>query len=150
MYTYAMETVGQVKSDILPLLDLHYDELTLNKDVMKLAPDWAKYQALEDNNQLLAFTVRHGGVLVGYSVWFTDVHIHYAGSLTAHNDVIFLHRDFRKGTTVGRELIDFSEKMLKAFGVDKCYWHIKFKQDWSAILLRRGYQREDMIVGKAL
>lgn len=148
--TYAVETVAQVREDIAPLLELHYDELTLHKDVMTLAPDWQRYEMLELADKLLAFTARDDGRLIGYSVWFVDAHIHYAGTLVAANDVIFLHRDYRNGTRAGRELIDFSEKTLKEYGVDKAIWHIKFKNDWSAILRRRGYEREDFTVGKIL
>lgn len=147
---FATETVAQVRADIAPLLDLHYDELTLHKDVMQLAPDWPRYETLEDADKLLAFTARDDGQLIGYSVWFVDAHIHYAGTLVATNDVIFLHKNYRHGTSAGRDLIGYSEQMLKSFGVDKAIWHIKFKNDWSAILRRRGYEREDFTIGKIL
>lgn len=146
---YAVETVEQVRPDIGALLQLHYEELTADKEHVALAPDWGRYLSLEALDKLLAFTVRDEGKLIGYSVWFVDAHIHYKDLLVAANDVIFLHKDYRKGGT-GKKLIDHSEHMLKWFGVDKVIWHIKFKQDWSAILLRRGYAKEDFTVGKIL
>jgi GNAT superfamily N-acetyltransferase len=148
--TFATETVAQVHADIMPLAQLHYDEITLHKHVMKLDPDWPRYEQLERDHKLLGFTARDDGNLIGYSTWFLDAHIHYAGALVASNDMIFLHKDYRNGTTIGRDLIDYSEKTLKEYGVDKAIWHVKFNHDWSAILRRRGYEREDFTVGKIL
>jgi hypothetical protein len=98
----------------------------------------------------MAFTARDGEKLIGYSVWFLDAHIHYADALVASNDVIFVHKSYRKGSSVGTDLITYSERMLKQIGVNKALWHIKFDHDWSAILRRRGYANEDFIVGKIL
>lgn len=149
--TFATETVAEVQADIEPLLALHYDELCASKEWMALAPDWDRYIALENMDRLLAFTARDDGKLIGYSVFFVDVHIHYRGNLIANNDVIFVHRDYRKGSRTGLDLIAYSEQQLKLICVQvKVIWHIKFKQDWSAILRRRKYVPEDFTMGKIL
>jgi hypothetical protein len=148
--TYGVESVAEVRRDIGPLLELHYEEVAMHKDAISLAPDWARYEALEAGNRLMAFTARDDGQLIGYSAWFMDMHIHYAGALIATNDVIFVHKDYRKGCSAGTDLILYSEKMLKQIGVTKAVWHIKFDHDWSAILRRRGYVNEDFTVGKIL
>jgi GNAT superfamily N-acetyltransferase len=148
--TFATETVDEIRPDIGPLLELHYNEVAMHKDSISLAPDWARYYALEQQHRLMAFTARDDGKLIGYSVWFMDMHIHYAGALIASNDVIFVHQDYRKGSAAGTDLILYSEKMLKQIGVNKAVWHIKFDHDWSAILRRRGYVNEDFTVGKIL
>lgn len=148
---YNTETVDEVRADIAPLLALHYDELCMHKDDMELAPDWDRYYALEQANRLLAFTVRDDGALIGYAVFFVDVHIHYAGTLTAMNDVTFVHKDYRSRSRAGLNLIAYSEHQLKKICVKvKVIWHIKFKLDWSPILLRRGYTPEDFTVSKIL
>lgn len=149
--TFATETVDEVRGDIEPLLELHYEELCQHKEAMELAPDWDRYYALEQANRLLAFTARDDGVLIGYAVFFVDVHIHYKGMLTAMNDVTFVHRDYRSKTRAGLNLIAYSEHELKKVCVKvKVIWHIKFKLDWSPILLRRGYTPEDFTVSKIL
>ncbi|NUX58645.1 GNAT family N-acetyltransferase [Paraburkholderia youngii] len=148
--TFATETVDEVRPDIGPLLEKHYEEVAMHKDAISLAPDWARYQQLENQDRLMAFTARDDGRLIGYSVWFMDMHIHYAGALIATNDVIFVDKDYRRGTNAGTDLILYSEKMLKQIGVTKALWHIKFDHDWSAILKRRGYGREDFTMGKIL
>lgn len=170
MITFDTESVGDVHDDIEELIQEHYEELCGNRDIIKLAPDWNRYYALEEANKLLVYTVRDGGILVGYSVWFVDVHIHYSGQLFANNDIIFLsksHRNvttpwtvalatikrwmgFAPGNSVGKQLIAYSEAQLKLIGVTKAIWHIKFRLNWSPILFRRGYEREDFTVAKIL
>lgn len=167
---FATETVDEVATDIVDLIEEHYAELTAHKDVIFLAPDWARYRALEDASKLMVFTARHGDTLVGYSVWFVDCHIHYKHQLFANNDIIFLHKAYRSPTTwwtvtqstvkrwlhmkpsnsIGKQLIAYSESQLKLIGVTKAIWHIKFKLNWSPILFRRGYEREDFTVAKIL
>lgn len=148
--TFATETVADVRGDIGPLLQFHYDELAMHKDAISLAPDWQRYLALEQARRLLVFTARDDEHLIGYAAFFVDVHIHYSGSLVASNDVIFLHKDYRRGSTAGADLITYSEDTLRTYGVNKVLWHIKFKFNWSAILKRRGYAPEDFTMGKLL
>jgi hypothetical protein len=135
--------------DIKPLLELHYQELTLNKEHIKLDPDWHKYSILAKNKSLVVITARDQGKLVGYSVFFITNHLHYQQNKMANNDVLFLHEDYRKGTT-GIKLIKESEKALKDLGIIKILWHIKFAKDFRKILYRLGYHDEDAIVGKIL
>lgn len=150
MLTYQSETYEQVENDIKPLLDLHYQELCLHKEVVQLAPIWEKYKILWDQHKLLIFTVRDDGELIGYSVFFTDAHIHYGGLLIAINDVIFVHADYRSTTRAGLKLIDFCDAEMEMLGVDKVIYHVKFKKDWSAVLLRKRYEKEDIVLGKML
>lgn len=172
---YAIETVEEVRYDITDLIRLHYAELTHDKDQIDLAPDFDRYQALEDAGKLAIFTVRKedtdDDLLIGYAIFFIDQHIHYKHQSFANNDIIFLHQDYRTkhtpwtilrsrvrsmlgikkaSSSIGSNLIDFSEQQLKLMGVTKAIWHIKFSLDWSAILKRRGYHREDFTLGKIL
>ncbi len=60
------------------LLDLHYAELTQDKDLMKLDPDWDKYKFLEDNGKMFTILAYdEGEMLVGYSVNVIDTTLHY-------------------------------------------------------------------------
>lgn len=139
----------QLIDDIKPLLELHYQELTLHKEHIKLDPDWKKYETLANANNLAVITARDNGILVGYSVFFITNHMHYKQNKMAMNDVLFLHPDYRKGMT-GIKLIKESERALLNLGVIKIIWHIKFAKDFRSILYRMGYVDEDAIVGKIL
>jgi GNAT superfamily N-acetyltransferase len=135
--------------DIKPLLDLHYAELTMHKEHIKLDPDWKRYELLAKSGNLVVITARDADKLVGYSVFFITNHMHYQQNKMANNDVLFLHPDYRKGTT-GIKLIKESEAILKKMGIIKILWHIKFAKDFRNILYRMGYVDEDAIVGKIL
>ena len=141
--------MAQVRKEIEPLLLAHYDEIALHKESIKLDVDWGKYEGLERNNALRVFTARDEGRLIGYSVFFLVWHPHYKSSLFAQNDVLYLSPEHRKGTA-GIRLIDFSELRLRADGVLKVIWHVKCENDWSPILERKGYRKEEVIMAKVL
>jgi GNAT superfamily N-acetyltransferase len=143
------ETLYDVMEDVAPLLELHYRELTMHKERIALDPVWERYAALEKQGSIALFTARVEEKLVGYSAFFVQSHIHYERTLVASNDVLFLHPDYRKGSC-GIKLIRFSEQQLKAQGVDKITWHVKFSKDFRPILHRLGYVDEEVTVGKIL
>lgn len=149
MITFDRELLCEVVQEVQPLLDAHYAELTLNKDVVKLDPQWQEYALLEQMGRFVVFTARDDGVLVGYSAFFVNRHIHYAGLTVAINDVLFLAQSRRRGTTALR-FLDFCEEALRAEGVRKLTYHIKFSLDWRPILHRKGYVDEEVMVGKLL
>jgi GNAT superfamily N-acetyltransferase len=149
MTSFQRERLFDVADDVEGLLQLHYDEVALHRDAVPLDPNWARYAMTEEAGQLAIFTARDAGRVVGYSVFFVSPHMHYDSTLTAVNDVLFLHPAYRKGAC-GIRLIKFSEQELKAQGVKRVLWHIKFNKDFSAILHRLGYADEEKIVGKML
>jgi hypothetical protein len=144
---FAKESLTIVRKDINSLLDLNYAELTLNKQSIKLNPDWEKYAKLESDGKLTIFTARNDTELVGYSFFFIDTHIHYKDLLVATNDVLFLHKDYRKGVT-GIKFLKFCDSNLNY--VDKIVWHVKDSNDFKPILYRMGYSNEDTILGKLI
>lgn len=150
MITFQREILYDVMDDAAPLLEMHYQELTLNKERIVLAPIWERYAALEAAGLLVLFTARDEGALIGYSAFFVQSHIHYADTLVASNDVLFLHPDARKKPTVGIRLIKFSERELKTLGVNKITWHAKFSNELRSILNRMGYADEEVVVGKII
>jgi hypothetical protein len=150
MITYQVEKIKQIKDELHSLLRLHYEEIALDRDHIPLDPDWERYEALCDRGNLFVATARNEEQqLIGYSIFFVLNHLHYKSTLVASNDVLYLHPDYRKGTT-GIKLIKISESELKRMGVTKICWHIKFHKDFRNILYRMGYKDEDAIVGKVL
>lgn len=139
--------------DILPemkeLIELHYQEIALYKDKVKLNPDWETYKKLEEQNQFFLFTARIDGELVGYSAFFLKPHIHYKDLLVASNDVLFLKKEHRAGR-IGLKLIKYSEQRIKELGANKITWHIKVTNDFRPMFHRMNYIDEDVIIGKIL
>ena len=97
MVKYQQEFLSQVELDIQYLIELHWSEIALNQDNIKLNPDWEAYHSLEEHSKLKIFTARDDDRLVGYFVVIVGNNIHYKDHLFATNDIIYMHKDYRKG-----------------------------------------------------
>jgi|TARA_R110000850_G_C9645897_1_gene433822 GNAT superfamily N-acetyltransferase len=135
---YQQEFLDQVKDDILSLLDLHYKEIALNQDKIKLNPDWDVYSELEQQGKLKIFTARDNDTLVGYFVVVVGVNMHYKDHTFACNDIIYLHKDYRKGFA-GIKLIKFAKKCLTEDGVSVLAINTKVHQPFDKVLERLGF-----------
>ncbi len=49
---YQQEFLATVENDIRPLIQRHWEDIALNKDKIKLNPDWEAYQKLEQAGML--------------------------------------------------------------------------------------------------
>ena len=150
MMTYQQESLVTCKSDAIPLLERHWEEIALHKDKIKLNPDWDAYADLEDAGVLKIFTARDAGwKLVGYFVVFVKAHIHYKDHLFAYNDIVFVDQDYRKGFTSPR-LMMFAEKCLKADGVEVIVVNTKRHKPFDSLLIWLGYKHIENIYSKVL
>ena len=149
MITFQQESLVTTKEDARPLLEKHWEEIALNKEVIKLNPDWDAYADLEDAGVLKIFTARSDGKLIGYFVVFVKAHIHYKGHLFAYNDILFLDKEHRKGYT-GAKLIKFAEKCLKEDGVSVCVVNTKRHKPFDVLLKWLGYKHIENIYSKVL
>ena len=146
---YQQEFLATVKTDIQYLIELHWSEIALNQDNIKLNPDWDAYHNLEDQGKLKIFTARDGDKLVGYFVVLLGNNIHYKVHLFASNDVIYLHKDYRKGFA-GIRLIKFAETYLKEDGVSMIIINTKVHQPFDKILNRIGFNLTERAYSKYL
>lgn len=148
MVTFQQESLYEIIDEVDELLQLHYLELTLNRDKIKLEPMWERYSALEFAGAFVVYTARSNGRLIGYSAFFLNNHLHYADLKTAINDVLFIHPEFRVGRT-GIGMIRFSEReLVKQLGSFKLVWHAKLSNELSSILERMGYSVEEVMLAK--
>lgn len=146
---FKITDIDQWMLDIEHLIEQHYQELTLDPDVMKLAPSWNIYRRRIADGSMVATGISHEGQLIGYCVWFLSSHLHYENNLVANNDVLFITAEHRKGM-LGIKFIKYQEQVLQELGVSKVLWHVKLAKDFRKILHRMGYHDEDIIVGRAL
>lgn len=116
MPNFQQEFLASCADDAKHLLDLHWQEIAINKQKIKLNPHWDAYQELEKENQLRIYTARENQNLVGYFVLIIGMNLHYKDHVFAVNDVLYLHKDWRRGLT-GVKLVKFAEKCLKKEGV---------------------------------
>lgn len=143
------------RMDAEALLEAHWEEVALNKRVMKLDPHWKRYYALEEQGMLMIiglFAVQRRPrveTLVGYSVNFITEHMHYAGLRLCQNDLLFVHREWRRGRH-GLQLILATEQLGKERGAQLMLWHAKQGTALDALLPRMGYGVQDIIYSKEL
>ena len=147
MIKYQQEFLSQVQSDIEPLLEIHWKEIALNQDKIKLNPDWDAYHNLELTGNLKIFTARSGEELVGYFVVMLNNNIHYKDHVFASNDVIYLHKDYRKGFA-GIRLIKFAEKCLKEDGVSVLLINTKSHKPFDKVLERLKFKPIERVFSK--
>jgi len=149
MIEYKEETYSQVIDEIKPLLEDHWEEIALNKEVIKLNPNYEMYEKLCNSGVMRIVTARDDGKLIGYCICIIAYNLHYKDSLTATNDIFFISKDYRKGST-GVKLFIKNEEILKSYGVQRLIMNTKVHQDVGAIFERLGYKQTERVFGKLI
>lgn len=147
--TYQQESIASYRQEAEALLELHWEEIALNKHAIKLNPDWDAYYQLEDTGHLKIFTARSDGKLVGYFVVICRNHLHYKDDVFAFNDVLYLHKDYRKGLA-GAKLMKFAEKCLKEDGISVLVVNTKRHKPFDILLSWLGYKHAENVYTKLL
>lgn len=137
--------------EMLPLLRCHWAEVAHYVDI-PLEVDASIYHAAEANGALRIYTVRMGDYLgmrlLGYAVYFVRANPHYASSVQAVQDVIYVD-PHRRG--IGRALFEFTHQELAAEGVQVVYQHVKLAHNFGPKLLEpMGYEAVETIYAKRL
>ena len=131
------------------LLNMHYEEIALNKDFIKLNPSIEQYEDAEKHGILKIFTARDEGKIVGYFAVLVTRSLHYQDHLYATNDVIFLHPDHRKGFTASK-LIKFSIECLVQDSVSVLFINTKIHKPFDLLLQRLGFKHVENVYSKRL
>jgi len=145
--TYQLEAYASIKHEIKPLLEQHWEEIAINKDHIKLNPNWKEYARLDSIGALRCFTIRKDKKLIGYFVVAISKSLHYQDHLFAHNDVIFLTKAARKGAT-GYKLLKYATEQIEAEGVSLMIVNTKTHQPFDALLERLEYNLTEKLYTK--
>jgi hypothetical protein len=135
-------------AEMLPLLEAHWAEIAHYPDI-PLEVDASAYHAAERNGALRIFTVREPGrnnALIGYAAYFVRGNPHYASSVQASQDVIYVAPEARGST--GARLIQFADDQFRRDGVQAVYHHVKVAHNFGRLLERMGYVAVDVIYAK--
>lgn len=116
--------IDELRGKAADLWVAHWREIAVNREVMKLDPDWRKYYLAEEQDQLSCLGAWRFGTMIGYSVNFVGPHLHYSGMKYMANDVIFLTEDERGGGT-GAMLIDATIDMARSLECEMVTFHAK-------------------------
>lgn len=153
-------------AEMMPLLQRHWTEIGHYADI-PLDVDDAVYRAAARSGALRVYTARaasahtrvvraltgygqvrtEAGELVGYAVFFVRGNPHYASSLQAVQDVLFIAPEHRG---VGMRFVAWCDLQLQGEGVQAVYHHVKAAHNWGRALERQGYELVDLIYAKRL
>lgn len=148
--TYQRETLVEALKDGLPMLQKHWQEIALNKDKVKLKPDYEKYQRAELAGALYIFTARRNGEMAGYAVYLVHSHMHYSDDLFAISDLFWLSPTAR-GRGAGKGLFEFAEAQLRAAGVSVMATSTKLGHPAAAAVLQSlGHEAIELTFSKCL
>lgn len=93
------------------LFHLHWEQVALNQNTIKLNPYFAEYRRLAEAEMLQLITCRANGSVVGYTSSIVSPLLHYQHIMAGNIEMYFLHPDYRKGWT-GYKLLRFTRDIL--------------------------------------
>ncbi len=103
---------------------------------------------MQEQNSLLFITVRdEEGELVGYNINFIHHHPHYSEHIYAVNDIIFLLPEHRHGL-IAKELLDYTEQILKHIGVSVVTLHMKPTHPFKTLAEHAGFKQQEYVYSK--
>jgi hypothetical protein len=148
--SFRWERFAFVAHETPPLFEQHWREVALNKDAIRLDPDWDRYFQLDAAGVLQILTVRVEGKLVGYHFVFIYPHLHYFSTSSAETDMFYLTPEYRQGLT-GYNLLRFVRDGLKQHGVKQHSIRTKLHiQSFEPLLRRLGYRPIETVYCKLL
>lgn len=140
MISFAIEPFSQVYTELLPLLEAHYGEISTHKDHgVPLEPIVEAYRAREQDGSLMMVIGREAGQIAAYFVCFIAPGLHYRSCLTCSPDIFYVDPERRTGIA-GIRMFRFVEKELKRRGVARWAVGSKVKHDASALFRFLGFE----------
>jgi len=133
------ESLTSFRRDIVPLIQMEWDEAPLDDWPIDYEMDWHKYGLLDANNMLLAYTLRDGQDLVGYVIFIKDYSHHHSGYKVAKLDLFFVHLDYRKGRNA-IELLKFAHEDMDCMGVNMTMVSCFMESRVDVLYKRMGYK----------
>ena len=147
---YEVEDFRDIKDELVPITQAHWEDVALNQDSVALNPDWGVYEYLQEHGNLQIVTARNDeGVMVGYVVYIISPWLHYRDHILADGDVFWLHPDYRKGLT-GIKLLRAAEDFLKQYGVDFIINKVKLHKDIGPLFERMGFKPIERVYAKRI
>jgi hypothetical protein len=148
--TIQVERWRDVLPEMWPLFPLHWEEMALDKDVIKIDMDVERYAKLDELDMIHVTTVRDDKTLVGYVICFIIRHMHYANAgEMALADMYWLSPDYRRGLT-GMKMFKVMEESLRERGIIRAHMSCKVSQDHTKLFERMGWRLSDLTFSKML
>lgn len=140
MITFSIEPFSLVYAELLPLLDMHYQEISTHKDHdIPLDPIVEAYRAREADGSLLMVIGREKGQITAYFVCFVSPGLHYRSCLTCSPDIFYVEPT-KRGHRTAIQMFKFVKEELKRRGVRRWAVGCKVKFDASALFEYLGFE----------
>lgn len=143
MVTYQVEKLADMLDELKPLLEDHYDEISMKYS--PLNPDYDKYIMVEEMGMLRVVTARKDGQLVGYFITFVHYNMHYRDMIYGVNDIVYIQPEYR-GSSVGYRLFKYAiDDLIENMVVSVIVIHMKIKYEFRHLLTGLGFvQTEEL------
>lgn len=145
---FGRETVEKIEKDLSGLIADHYSEVAAFHDI-PLQPNYELYKVIEKQKGLRIFTLRgEKGELMGYAVFFVNLHPHFKKSLQARNDLLYVHPSIRGEASI--PLLKYCEDELRSEEVDVIWYTSTAKRDLRALFKRLNYDLAECCYAKRI
>ena len=136
-YVIAAESFREILPELRELHRIHWLETEKHRHGLPLDPDYGAMAARERAGQLLQFTVRAAGELVGHVRMYLGVSLH-TQTLFAEEDTLFVAPGHRGGLLVVA-LMRYAERALRAVGAREIRADSKLLNKADVLMRRLGY-----------
>jgi predicted GNAT superfamily acetyltransferase len=150
-YRIVEEPIEGKQAALLPLLAAHSEEMTTDKalmqlapDFMQLAPDFHKYIEAQKAGHLLVLFAYCGDELVGYSCTVIAMHMQYRYLMYAHNDLLFVAHEHRRAG-LGAQLIKETTRHARERGAHIVAWSAKPDTALAKLLPKLGCRVHEIV-----
>lgn len=144
-------SLSELREEAGLLLVEHHCEVVKDRELMRLKPDWDRYQYLEDSDMLLILTAWASEEIIGYCVCIMTSHLHYADLQVCTCDALFVHEEARRSRGVGLRLMEVAEEIAHENGCEAVFWAAPVGSRMNQILDGlNGYQKREVVYQKRL
>lgn len=144
---YKLETLDECLDEMIPIIEAHWEEVSMYQDKVKLSPDWDMYRKVEEADALVLMTVRDEGKLIGYFVFFVQPHMHYSEDVFAVTDALYLDQGYRH-SDVSISMFIEAEEFLRQSGVSVIKVSMKTHAPFDSLCEAMGYFNVERIYSK--
>ena len=142
---FATEPFESVYKEAKPLLELHFQEIAKNKDLLSAPnPSMEVYNQAVKEGKLLLITARSAWRLVGYFLWIMIRHSHYQHVIVAEEDLHYLLPEYRRGMT-GYLLMKYACQVASNNGAGMLIAREKVGHEHPALMQRMGFIPTDIV-----
>lgn len=147
-FTFSVEKMEDIKSEVKPLHQMHWQETEGHRHGLELKPDYTTFERYERAGRYILFTLRNGADLLGNCAMYLDNSTH-TQTLIATEDTLYLLPAARQGKLAAM-FIAYCEQSLKQLGVKEISVSVKTMNKAGRYFRMLGYRHVENGLTKIL